>query len=71
MKLVRCFYDDKPQELLQHEAVAARLPVDHRYDGKSGHSRLRALSLGLFPSFFSMHFSAITLFDGLKRKKNA
>ncbi len=70
MKLVRFIYDEKPQGLLQREAVASWPPLNHEYHGKAGHSIVMALHLRLFPSFFSMHFRTTTLSERLKRKKN-
>jgi hypothetical protein len=72
MNLVRCIYDEMPQRLLQNEAVVFRLPVvDHKCDVNAGHATLMAPQFRLFPSFFSMHVGTTTLFDRLKRKKDA
>ena len=74
MKLVRCIYDEKPQRLLQQEAVVFELPVpvdDLKRDANAGQATLMAPHFRLFPSFFSMHLGTTTLFDRLKRKKDA
>jgi hypothetical protein len=72
MNLVLCIYDEKPQRLLQQEAVVFRtLVVDHNSDVNAGHATLMAPHFGLFSSFFSMHVGTTTLFDRLKRKKDA
>ena len=72
MNLVRCIYDEKPQRLLQQDTVVFRTPiVDHRSDVNAGHATLMAPHFRLFPSFFSMHVDTTTLFDRLKRKKDA
>jgi hypothetical protein len=71
MNLVRCIYDEKPQSFLQ-EAVVFPFPlVDHKCDVNVGHATLMAPHFRLFPSFFSMHVGATTLFDILKRRKDA
>jgi hypothetical protein len=72
MRLVRCIYDEKPQRFLQKEAVVFRLGVeDIKRDVNADHAALMAPHLRLFPSFFSMHLDTTTLFDRLKRKKDA
>jgi hypothetical protein len=72
MNLVLCIYDERPQRLLQQEAVAFRtLVVDHKSDVNAGHATLMAPHFRLFPSFFSMHVGTTTLLDRLKRKKDA
>lgn len=72
MNLVRCIYDEKPQRLLQREAVVFRtLVVDHKSDVNSGHATLMAPHFRLFPSFYPMHVGTTALFDRLKRKKDA
>jgi hypothetical protein len=71
MNRVRCIYDEKPQRLLQQGAVVFRtLVVDHNSDVNAGHATLTAPHFRLFP-FFSMHVGTTTLFDRLKRKKDA
>ncbi len=53
MNLARCIYDEKPQRLLQQEAVVFRtLVVDHKSDVNAGHATLMAPHFRLFPSFF-------------------
>jgi hypothetical protein len=72
MRLVRCFYDENPQRLLQQEAALLRtVVVDHHSEVNAGHATLVAPHFRLFPSFFSMHVGTTTLFDRLKRKKDA
>jgi hypothetical protein len=72
MNLVRCIYDEKPQRLLQQTAVVSRtLVVDRKSDMNAGHATLMAPQFRLFPSFFSTHVGTTTLFDRLKRKKDA
>lgn len=72
MNLVRCIYDEKPQTLLQQEAVVFRtLVADHKSDENAGHATLMTPHFRFFPSFFSMHVGPTTLFDRLKRKKDA
>jgi len=72
MNPVRCIYDENLQRLVQQEAVVFRPPVvDHKCDANAGHATLMAPHFRLFPSFFSMQVGTTTLFDRLKRKKDA
>lgn len=71
MNLVRYICDENPRKLLRQEALISRLPVYHKCDGNAGHATLMEPHFRLFPSFFSIHVDTTTLFDRLKRKKDA